>query len=244
MNEGITAWVLACIAAVTVGLSKTGIPGIGILAAALMVSVFPSKLSVGALLPMLIAGDIFAIAYYRRHAEWKRVLELLPAVAIGMIAGAFVLKGLDSKHLKPFLGALILFLLLLEFARRRMRWASVPDKAWFVVAMGVLAGFATTVGNVAGPIMNIYLMSKGLSKERFMGTIAWYYFIINCSKVPIFLHLGMIDVETLRFDLIMLPGIAAGAIAGRFILGGMKAETFKFLVFALAAVAAVRLLLW
>ncbi len=244
MNSGVLPWVLAYTAALMVGLSKTGLPGIGILSAAIMVSVFPAKQSVGALLPMLIVGDIFAIAYYRRHAEWRRVLELIPSVVAGMILGAIVLNRLDSQQLKPFLGALIICLLLLELLRRRMGWTNVPHKVWFVIIMGALAGFTTTVGNVAGPVMNIYLISKGLLKERFMGTIAWYFFIINCAKVPIFIFLDMIDHQTLTFDMIMIPGIVVGAVAGRFVLAGMRAEMFKLLVLVLAAVAALRLLLW
>ncbi len=244
MNSGVLPWVLACVAALVVGLSKTGVPGVGILAAVIMVSVFPAKQSVGALLPMLVAGDVLAIAYYRRHADWRRVLELLPSVVAGMAAGALVLDRLDSQQLKPFLGALILLLLILELLRRRMGWTKVPHNVWFVIVMGALAGFTTTVGNVGGPVMNIYLISKGLSKERFMGTIAWYFFIINCSKVPVFYFLGMIDNQTLSFDLVMIPGIIIGAVAGRYILAWIRADLFKLLVLVLAAAAALRLLLW
>jgi len=49
-----------------VGVSKTGIPGIGILVVPLLASVLPARVSVGVLLPMLIFADIFAVSYYRR----------------------------------------------------------------------------------------------------------------------------------------------------------------------------------
>lgn len=242
MYGGVLPWALGCCAALIVGLSKTAIPGIGILATALMVSVFPAKESVGALLPMLIVGDVFAVAYYRRHAEWRKLLELFPSVIAGMAAGGVVLALMSSEQLEPFLGALILVLLLLDMARRRFGWSRMPHQAWFVITCGGLAGFATTVGNVAGPIMNIYLISKGLDKERFLGTSAWYYLIINCSKVPIFSYLGMISGSSLLFDALMVPGIVVGAVVGRFVVRRMRPEVFTFLVFALAAVAAVKLL--
>lgn len=244
MYDGAWPWILGCVSALIVGLTKTGIPGIGVLAVVAMVSVFPARQSVGALLPMLIVGDIFAIAFYRMHAEWSRVIELLPSVAAGMAAGAFVLSRMGSEQLKPFLGGLILVLLLVEMLRRKLGWRNAPRRAWLVVMIGALAGFATTVGNAAGPIMNIYLISKGFAKERFMGTIAWYFFIINCAKVPIYLHMGMIDGASLMFNMAMLPAIIIGAVAGRFVLAGMRMETFKFVVLALAAVAALRLLAW
>ena len=66
--------------ALLVGFSKTGMPGAGLSAVALMAEAFPddAKLSVGAILPLLIVGDLFAISYYRRHADWQRLLQLFP----------------------------------------------------------------------------------------------------------------------------------------------------------------------
>lgn len=244
MNTGLCPWILGLCAALIVGLAKTGIPGVGILAAPLMVMVFPAKQSVGALLPMLILADVFAVVYYRQHTQWRRLIELFPSVIIGMVAGACVLANLDSTQLKPLLGGLILVLLLVELARRQFGWTDFPHQRWFVIMIGSLAGFATTVGNVAGPIMNIYLISKGLKKEHFMGTIAWYYFIINCTKVPIYLSLGMINSETLQFDSMVIPLIVIGALAGRWVFRKTSPALFNSIVLILAAVAAIRLLFW
>jgi len=244
MNTGLLPWILGLCAALIVGLAKTGIPGVGILAAPLMVMVFPAKQSVGALLPMLILADVFAVVYYRQHTQWRRLIELFPSVIIGMVAGTCVLANLDSTQLKPLLGGLILVLLLVELARRQFGWTDFPHQRWFVIMIGSLAGFATTVGNVAGPIMNIYLISKGLKKEHFMGTIAWYYFIINCTKVPIYLSLGMINSETLQFDSMVIPLIVIGALSGRWIFRKTSPALFNSIVLILAAVAAIRLLFW
>ena len=57
--------VQAVAAAVLVGLTKTGVPGLGILIVPLMAAVFPAKSSVGVLLPMLLMGDVFAATDYR-----------------------------------------------------------------------------------------------------------------------------------------------------------------------------------
>lgn len=235
-------WLLGACAALLSGLGKTGVPGIGILAVPLMAMVFPAKTSVGVLLPLLIAGDIFAVAWYRRHAEWPRLLELFPCVIAGIVAGTFVLYAMSTDYFKPFLGTLVLVLLALELVRGRLGWERIPYQRWFVVLSGSLAGFATTVGNAAGPIMNIYLVAKGLQKQQFMGTIAWYFFIFNCVKVPIFAGLGLINAETLRFDAMMLPAVAAGALLGRWVLGRISQKGFKNTVLILAGIAALRLL--
>jgi hypothetical protein len=75
--------VLAVLTAILVGVAKTGVSGMAILVVPLIAMVFPAKESVGALLPMLIAGDILAVIYYRQHAQWGRLVKLVPALRSG-----------------------------------------------------------------------------------------------------------------------------------------------------------------
>ena len=238
-----TCWALGCCAALMVGFSKTGVPGLGILIVPIMAGIFPAKLSVGALLPMLIVGDVFAVAWYRRRAQWDKLLRLLPYVFLGMIPGTIVLWKIDEKALKPLLGGLVLALLAVQLVRWRFKWTRMPRGIWFTAAAGIMAGFATTVGNVAGPIMGIYLISAGLSKDEFIGTGAWYYLTVNTCKVPIFSCLGIITAETLGFDAAVAPAIVIGALVGRFALPSIPVKTFNAAILILAAIGALRLIL-
>ena len=67
-----------------------------------------------------------------------------------------------------------------------------------------MAGFGTTVGNAAGPIMGIYLIMMGFDKKQLMGSGAWFFLIVNTSKLPIFIYHAMIGVDTLQFFAYML----------------------------------------
>ncbi|MFW6171205.1 MAG: hypothetical protein ACODAD_12000 [Planctomycetota bacterium] len=62
--QGITlaALLLAGSAALLIGISKTGIPGVSMPAIALMAEAFPNNTqhSVGAMVPLLVFGDLFA----------------------------------------------------------------------------------------------------------------------------------------------------------------------------------------
>ena len=63
---------LAVVAALLVGVSKTGIGGLGVLVVAVFALIIPStKQSTGIVLPLLIFGDTVAVLAYRRHAQWK-----------------------------------------------------------------------------------------------------------------------------------------------------------------------------
>jgi uncharacterized membrane protein YfcA len=230
-------------AALLVGLSKTGVPGVGIPAILLMAEAFAGseKLSVGALLPILLVGDVLAVAFYREHTQWNRLWGLFPFVVAGMVPGALVLVWVDHQQFKIVLGFLILALLALEVGRRRLGWTELPGRWWFGAATGLVAGFGTTVGNAAGPVMSIYLIARGLRKEQFMGTWAWFFFIVNLSKVPIYVGLGMMTPATLRYDVAIVPAAVAGALLGKRLFVVVPQNVFNVLVLLLAAVAALRL---
>ncbi len=233
-------------AALLVGIAKTGMPGAAIPAVALMAEAFPeaTKLSVGALLPILIVGDLLAIRYYRRHARWDRLAELFPYVLAGMVPGYLVLWLTESDDLRVLIGAIVLALLALQIARWRFGWEKMPDRWWFIATTGVLAGFGTTVGNAAGPVMSIYMVSKRLDKHEFLGTAAWFFFIVNLCKVPLYLERGMITPKTFGFGMMLVPVMVVGAIVGLIVLKRIPQAAFNAIVLGLAGVAAVRLVLF
>ena len=243
MGPDLTTYLLGFAAALLVGLSKTGIPGVAIPAIVLMTEAFAGneKLSVGALLPVLLVGDLFAVGFYRRHAEWKRLGGLFPYVVAGMVPAAVVLLLVADQQFLLVLGWIVSALLSLEVGRQRFGWTEIPGRWWFVAVAGLLAGFGTTVGNAAGPVMSVYLISRGLPKERFMGTWAWFFLIVNLAKAPIFLSLGMITPGTLRFALVVLPALVVGALVGKRLFLIRPQKLFNSLVLILAAAAALRM---
>ena len=239
------AWIIVCACAFFVGLSKTGIPGVGILVIPTLAYVMDAKESTGFLLPMLIVGDIFAVAYYRRHAVWKHLVKLLPAAVVGVIIGYRLMGIVNSSQLKIIIGWIIVVLLVVDFWRIRIARGQpkVPTHWSFAVAIGVLGGAVTMMANGAGPLMIIYLLAMRLDKNEFMGTGGWYFLIINCFKVPFSAHLGLITAASLKMDLMLLPLIAAGAICGRPLLKRIPQNAFVVVAKALTLLAAFNLCL-
>lgn len=243
MDVATSTWILAGCSAFLVGMAKNGVPGLGILVVPLMAYAFPARDSVGILLPILITGDVMAILLYRRHAQWRALLGMMPYVLVGIIVAGLVLQRLDNSALRPVLGMLILLLLGLELIRLRVGWKDLPHHPAFVGGIGVSAGFATTIGNAAGPVMSLYFLGRGLPKHQFVGTAAWFFFVVNCSKVPLFAALDMITLRTLTFNALMIPLVAAGALIGYRLLPRISPELFRGLVLVLTAVAAAGLLI-
>jgi hypothetical protein len=245
MDLSTRAILLGAAAALLVGFSKTGMPGAGIPAVALMAEVFRenTKRSVGAILPLLILGDLLAIVHYRRHADWRRLLELCPYVVAGMLPGYVVLRYVDDDTLRVSIGILILVLLLLHVIRQRYGFHRLSERWWFTAITGMLAGFATTVSNAAGPVMGIYLIGRHMEKHQFLGTSAWFFFLVNVSKIPGYAALDMMTAETFLFAMMLMPVVAAGAVLGVRMLKRIPQAVFDVLVLSLAGIAAVRMIL-
>jgi uncharacterized protein len=246
-------WVLGAGCAFLVGVAKTGVPGLGILVVPTMVYVVGSAwLAPGALLPLLCVADAFAVWYYRRHADVWALLELLPWVVVGMIGGWYVLRvvseqGSDGERwLRTMVGAIVLVMVAAHLARKRSGNDAAVARHWGRAALyGIIAGFATTVANAAGPVMNLYLLSMALPKDQFMGTGAWYFLIINLAKIPIYATYDdpMITHATLVFDACLVPAVIVGALCGRTLYAHVPQKAFEWSVFALAAVGALSLLI-
>jgi uncharacterized membrane protein YfcA len=236
--------ILAVITAILVGVAKTGVSGLAIFVVPLIAMVFPAKESVGALLPMLIAGDILAVFYYRQHAQWGQLVKLVPGVAAGMLIGGMLLAHLDNDSMRIFLGGFVLLLLVLEVTARYLNLSEFKRRRSVAFLIGAMAGFGTTVGNAAGPIMGIYLIMMGLDKKQLMGTGAWFFLIVNTSKLPIFIYHEMIGVDTLQFFAYMLPFVVLGTFVGRKLLTVLSQKVFNYLVLFFAGVSSLLLLLF
>jgi len=244
LDIDLTSWIVVALCAMLVGIAKTGIPGIGILVVPMMAMVLPARKSTGILLGILILADLFAILYHRRNARWSHVIRLLPAAFAGIVAGFFGLRYVDDQQLKPIIGAIVLVMLGVNYWRTRAGGedAPIPAQWWFAAGLGFIAGVTTMMANAAGPIMIIYLLAMRLPKIEFVGTGAWFFFIVNWLKVPLSAKLELMTIESVKFDLMMLPFIAVGAVAGIFFLKRIPQKAFSSVVQILAVAAVIKLL--
>jgi uncharacterized membrane protein YfcA len=110
------------------------------------------------------------------------------------------------------------------------------------IAAGVLAGVLTMLANAAGPIMTVYLLSMDMDKNEFVGTSAWFYFIINLFKLPFSIALGLVTWETLKINLFLLPLVALGSFVGVIVMKKLPQKAFNIIAQILAVVGGVKLL--
>ena len=246
-------WALLVVAAVAVGFAKTGITGVGSVAAALFAIVLPARESTGALLPLLIAGDLVAIALYGRHTSWRLIRRLFPWVAVGIGVGAVFVAGVGDSGMRTAIGLLLLGLVGVQLVTQSGRLRELlgdpgegPVATSHRVAaavVGVVAGFVTMVANASGPVMTVYLLLSGFSMLAFLGTGAWFFFLVNVFKLPFSIGLGLVSTDAVLADVALLPAMALGAVLGALLIRRLEQRTFERVALALVVVSAVPLLL-
>ncbi len=230
-------WIAGAFCALMIGVAKTGVPGAGAFVVPLMVlTVGDARLAAAWTLPMLTTGDVFAVAYWRRHADVGKLLALVPWVAVGMAAGGVAL-ALSEGVLRRLVGAIILSMVAVSILGRASKHAPRGRPPVY----GVAAGFATTVANAAAPAMSLYLLASRLEKRNFIATGAWFYLVVNLAKVPIYTGHGLYSRESLAFAAMMVPVVIGGNVAGVRIVPRIPQRGFERLVIALTALAAIAL---
>ncbi|MCS6825877.1 MAG: sulfite exporter TauE/SafE family protein [Caldilinea sp.] len=242
-------WVLAVVGAYLVGISKTGVAGLGVFAVAIFASALPARESVGIVLPILIAADVVAVVSYWGQGSWPHLLRLFPWAAVGIVAGYFVMDRIDAVMTQRLIGAVLVAIVSIHFWRRLRTQALVALAAemrpqpFLSGITGVSAGFTTMVANAAGPIMIIYLLAMRLPKYIFMGTAAWYFFVLNLFKVPFSYSLGLINAASLPLSLALAPAAIAGALTGRVLIRHINQQAFELMALVLTLIAGARLLM-
>ncbi|MEV5355444.1 sulfite exporter TauE/SafE family protein [Streptomyces sp. NPDC093516] len=248
----ITGWEFAALAfaALLVGFSKTAVSGANTVSLAVFAAVLPARASTGVLLPILIAGDLLAVATYRRHAHWPTLWRLFPAVAAGVVVGTVFLLWADDAVVRTSIGAILLLMAAVTVYRRRTADAeeepeSVTTRPGRLKARsyGVLGGFTTMVANAGGPVMSMYLLSAGFRKLGFLGTSAFFFLIVNVSKLPFSAGLGLIDGRSLLLDLALVVFVVPGALLGKWAVDRINQRLFEQLVIAATVLGGLQLLL-
>lgn len=221
------------VVALVLGMAKAGLSGLGLAIIPVMALIFGAKESTGVILPMLITADIMAVIYYRRNAVWKHILRILPWVALGIIIALITGKLINNNQFRIVMISVVWIMLILMVINdlRKMDVNTIPENKPFGALMGFTGGFATMIGNSAGPVFTLYFLAMKLPKKEFIGTSAWLYLIMNAGKLPLqALVWKNITLPSLILDLIAIPVIALGIFLGIHIVKLFPEKAYRYFV--------------
>lgn len=239
----IIQWAWIILAALLIGISKTGISGLLTLVIPILATVFGGKASTGIILPMLIVGDILAVFYYKKNTRKEDIIKLLPWTFMGLIVGLVIGGYINDDQFKMLIAlSVLLCLFLLIYFEKKGDQLKIPDKMWLHALVGIISGFTSMIGNAAGPIFSVYLLAKGMNKMNFLGMTAWFFFIVNVTKLPLQVFIWHnITIQTFVLTGLMIPFIGIGAILGVFIIKRINEKVFRYLIIVMTAIVSLKL---
>jgi uncharacterized membrane protein YfcA len=151
------------------------------------------------------------------------------------VLGGVALR-VDDTVLRRVLGIIVLSMVGLTVRHRLQPATTPPGRPSFY---GIVAGFATTIANAAGPVMASYLLLQRMPKERLVATGAWFFLTVNLAKLPIYWVNGLLEPRSLTFDAMMAPLVICGAFGGFALMRRLSQRMFEGLTLALAALSSL-----
>lgn len=237
---------LFLLSALTLGMSKAGLNGISLAIIPVMAMIFGAKESTGVILPMLITADIMAVIYYRRNAVWKHIIRILPWVIIGIFIALITGNLINANQFRIVLLTVVWIMLILMILNdlRKKKSKEIPESKIFASIMGLAGGFATMIGNSAGPVFTLYFLAMKLPKKEFIGTGAWLFLLMNTGKFPLHYFVWeTINKSTLTLNLIAIPIIACGIFVGIFIVKLLSEKFYRYFIIASTLLSSLFMLL-
>ena len=233
----------AMIAGILVGFSKAGLKGINVITVTLLALTFGAKASTGIVLLLLIMGDTMAVLYYKRKCNWSLLFKLLPYVVIGVCVGAFLGQDMPEVIFKKVMSIIIIFSAIMMIISEKYSYEVTDKSTLLSIILGLLTGITTMIGNLAGAFSNLFFLSMRLSKEAFIGTAAWLFFIINIFKIPF--HVFMwetVHTNSLLTAIKILPFIALGFVIGLKTVALFSDKNYRYFIIVMTIVGAVVML--
>lgn len=247
MFESLTLsqWAVLALSALCIGMSKTGVQGLMLLIVPYMALAFGAKESTGVILPMLCMADIIAVVYYKRIADWRMVVKLLPTAIVGFFVAIAVDKMVPVGQFRQLMGwtlALALVVMIWsEVFGKENRWM---NRWWCSAIFGLLGGFTTMIGNAAGSVMSVYLLSMRKGKMEYIGINAWFFLVVNLLKVPLQIFAwDNITWASFSLNLAMLPVIGLGALVGIRIVKLFPEMAFRRFIQAVTILSVILMLI-
>jgi len=218
-------------------------PVAGMVGSPIVAAVLGPAPAAGFMVPLLIVGDLIALASYRQHADWQLLRRLIPGVLGGFVLTALVFWLLPGSLLNRVLGVLLLITAGLEVWRLRGNVTGTAGMSrWGAAFFGTLTGLTTMAANAGGAAMTLYLVKMRVPMLTFLGTSTWFFAILNVLKVPPLIALGLLTSGSALTSAWFVPAMVAGALVGRWAVPHLNERTFTWIGLGLTVLGATWLI--
>ena len=211
-----TSFLLASLAAMLVGLSKGGLPTIGMLGVPILSLVMPPLQAVILLLPIYVISDMVSVWLYRKHFSAINLKILVPAGIFGIFIGWLTASYTSVAATKLLIGGIGVGFCLNTWLRKAPvmpRGTDLPRGIFW----GTLAGFTSFISHAGAPPFQVYVLPQRLPKMEFAGTATLLFAVLNAVKIVPYQLLQPYSMADLQQASVMIPAALLGTVAGAYL---------------------------
>jgi uncharacterized membrane protein YfcA len=174
---------LAGLSALLIGMSKGGLPMVGMMSVPLLSMVMSPVKAAVLLLPLFVLTDVVAVWLYRKHQSVDNLKILVPAGLLGVLLGWLTAAFISELALKLIIGLVGVGFCLQTWFKRVALELPVPASRPKGLFWGALAGFTSFISHSGGPPFQVFMLPQKLSKTEFAGTATIFFSIVNLAKI-------------------------------------------------------------
>jgi uncharacterized membrane protein YfcA len=239
----LTFWLVAVAAVFMVGISKSGlVSSMGLIAVPLLAQVMPPRDAAGMMLPLLLVMDAIAIWTYRRDANWNILKIVIPGAMVGTIVGWVLWTVVTDAVVNLLVGVISVAFCFWAMSPLAKKVVNAHPSKPLGAFWGGVAGFTSFISHAGGPPYQLYVLPQRLSPVIYSGTTAFFFGIVNLSKLIPYGFLGQLNVSNLTAAAFLTPVAIAGVLVGVALVRRISTTLFYYLAYAMVFVLGVKLI--
>ncbi len=243
MDQPFASYVVALLAVLLTGLSKSGFGGgLGVMSVPMMSLFMAPQFAAAVMMPILLAMDVLIVWRYRTSWDGRIIFGLLPAAIVGLVLGGLSFQYMDANTVKFLVGLLAAFFVLQFAISRRENQPRNHTPRPVVFALGLLSGFSSFIAHAGGPPVKGYLLRQQLEKSWFVGTNTVFFFSLNFLKTIAYGAFGTLSISSLQMSALLSPMLLLGVLLGFRLHKVVDQKVFVKAVYGFLALTAGKLL--
>ena len=225
------------------GIAKSGLGGsISLISIPLMTLVMPLSQALAIILPILIFSDIIAVYRFRKEFELSTLKIMVPFSAVGIIIGSYSFSYFSEDLLKLIVGIMGFIFSGHYFIFKKKKIIPSKKNLFKGAICSTVAGFTSFCVHAGGTPTSLYLLPLRLKKEIYVGTRIIFFSFVNLFKLPLYVHLSMVNLKTISQSLMLIPLAVVGIFIGYRILKIIEENLFYNIIYALIFLTSTKLI--
>lgn len=226
------------------GIAKSGLGGsLSLISIPLMTIVMPLSQALAIILPILILSDIVAVYKFRKQFDLDTVKLMTIGGGIGVAIGSLTYTYFSESLIKFLIGLMGFLFTTHYFIFKRKKIIPLKKSMLKGGTSSMVAGFASFCAHAGGTPTSIYLLPLRFKKEIYVGTRVIFFMFLNLIKLPFYVHLSFINLESLKQSIIFFPASLVGIYVGIQILKRIEEKLFYNIVYLLILISSIRLII-